>query len=401
METDQFGKKFLFITPHTIPETSGSGINAFRFARYINQEGGNALLLTLNRNFKFKDKENIDGVPVIRIPYVNKGNFCKMISLPIIFLYYFLYIIKHDTILIYGGRLIGFQLIPFIGKLFGKKIIFRSTLMGVDDPDSLFGTKNKLIQKINRISLSKVDCYFSINRNFSDQYRKYFSDRSKLYEIPQGVDTTRFFPYDTQKKQEIRAYLGLPSEGLLILSVGLVIKRKGFDRIIEQLATLRMDYCLISLGEYEAIKGQLHNKYAEEMEQLYDRANYLLKKRVIFRGFINHLEEYFRCCDVFILNSSQEGFPNVILEAMASGIPIIMKNIKGIGGFVIKNGYNSLVFSNDNDIPVLLQRLFENPELARQIAANAFNDIINHYSFAHVFTGINRALTMEDKKAIS
>ncbi len=55
-------RKFLFITSYTIPETAGSGIHVFRFARYINHKGDRAKILTFNRNLRFRSTEKIDDV---------------------------------------------------------------------------------------------------------------------------------------------------------------------------------------------------------------------------------------------------------------------------------------------------------------------------------------------------
>ena len=113
------------VVPYTVPDYSGSGINAFQFARFLRMEGERTTLLTFNRNLKLKAKEIIDGVLLKRIPYFNRNMLTKILSMFIIFPAYLVNILRHDIILIYGAHVIGYQLIILCGKFFRKEIIFR------------------------------------------------------------------------------------------------------------------------------------------------------------------------------------------------------------------------------------------------------------------------------------
>ena len=114
-------KKVLLVTPHTLPDYSGSGINAFYFARFLNQQGNLAVLLTFNRNLTLNRRENIEGVPIHRITYFNNNTLTKILSLVFIFPAYLVHVIKNNVVIIYGAHIIGFQAIILLCKVFNRK----------------------------------------------------------------------------------------------------------------------------------------------------------------------------------------------------------------------------------------------------------------------------------------
>ena len=151
--TTHIKRKILFLTSFTLPDTAGSGINAFRFARFINKYGDKATILTFNRNCKLQSKEVIENVPIYRIPYFNKGLIMKILSLPMVISYFFLFILKNDIIIIFGGKTFAYNIAIMVAFLFRKKIVFRSLLYGVDDYNTLTKSKVSLLGRLKRYLL--------------------------------------------------------------------------------------------------------------------------------------------------------------------------------------------------------------------------------------------------------
>lgn len=130
-----------------------------------------------------------------------------------------------------------------------------------------------------------------------------------------GVDLDLFCPRD---RDAARKAMGLDEPALL--SVGHLITRKAHDLVIAALPMLP-DMRLIIVGE-----GPLENELRALARSL-DVAG-----RVTFVGRIPHeaLPEFYSAADALVLASSREGWPNVLLEAMACGTPVVASNVWGI-----------------------------------------------------------------------
>jgi teichuronic acid biosynthesis glycosyltransferase TuaC len=129
-----------------------------------------------------------------------------------------------------------------------------------------------------------------------------------------GVDLVKFLP---QSREKIRHELQLNSPTLI--SVGHLIERKGHDIVIKALTELPDHYLLI-IGE---------GPQRASLQRLV--ASLGLGSRVRFLGTIPHdqMARYYSAADALVLASSREGWPNVLLESMACGTPVVASNIWG------------------------------------------------------------------------
>ncbi|MBU2709916.1 glycosyltransferase family 4 protein [Zooshikella harenae] len=130
-----------------------------------------------------------------------------------------------------------------------------------------------------------------------------------IHLLQNGVDLALFKP--AADRERLRQALGL--NGLTLLSVGNTIELKGHHLVIEALTKLP-EAQLVVIGE-----GSERIKYQQLAEQLG------VADRVAFTGNIQQgdLVQYYNAADVLVLASRREGCPNVVLEAMACGTPVI------------------------------------------------------------------------------
>jgi glycosyltransferase involved in cell wall biosynthesis len=143
------------------------------------------------------------------------------------------------------------------------------------------------------------------------------ADRQRLHVMRNGVDLERFQPVD---QVEARRHLGLPVERRILLSVGLLIERKGHHIAIEALKQLPQDVLLVIAGS------------GPERERLQNLARECgVAARVRFAGQVpnDQLKWWYSAADALVLCSSREGWANVLLEAMACGTPAIATDIWG------------------------------------------------------------------------
>lgn len=137
---------------------------------------------------------------------------------------------------------------------------------------------------------------------------------SKITTLRNGVDLETFRPLD---RENIRRVMGL--SGPVIASVGQLIERKGHHLIIDALAELPGASLLIAGDgeEHRALKTQAKKRGLDE--------------RIRFLGAVPHIElvDIYNAADVLVLASSREGWPNVLLEAMACGTPCVAADVWG------------------------------------------------------------------------
>jgi glycosyltransferase involved in cell wall biosynthesis len=395
LETDRIKYKFLLLVPYSYPDYSGSGRNAFNFGKFLVKRGIPVKLVTFNRNSKYKKQEQIEGLNIYRISYLNKNQFLKIMSLLWILPIYFFRICSSDIIYIYGANLIAWQCIILFTMILGKKVIFRSLIFGEDDVTSLISSKNILNKAFHRYLIKHVDCYFSIHPGFSEEYVNVIGNNLKLLEIPQGIDTDRFYPVSHEEKKDIRKKLRLPEYNFIIVSIAFLIDRKGFDEIFEQLHYLKLPFQYLIIGENNFEEGHfLSNKQVEAL-RLRKKGIDLLGPKLCLAGPKENINEYIQVSDVCLFNSGAEGLPNSMLEAMACGIPIISNPITGLEGYLLHHQENSMIFSQPGDLNKIIELLYNDPDLRESLGIKAIETIGRIGTFDIVLRRILNKLKLE------
>ena len=187
------------------------------------------------------------------------------------------------------------------------------------------------------------------------------AERSRV--IPYGVDVAAFSPV-ASRREVWRGLLGVPHGAPLLLGVGRMATKKGFQVLIEILPSL-MDE-VPDLRVVLAGGGDLLDRFKAAASPWADR--------VLFPGPVlrDTLPDLYRAADVFTLpavhdgKGNVDGLPNVILEAMASGLPVVASGISGIP-LAVEDGRTGLLVPEQDPGALLsaLRRLLTNPGEAR------------------------------------
>ena len=153
-----------------------------------------------------------------------------------------------------------------------------------------------------------------------------------------GVDGRRFHCSSVAEKRELREELGLPSSKCLILFAGRFVHAKGVDVLIESLSILPSHFELVVVGE-----GIAEPEYRCQVSAA------LMSDRVHIRPSTREVEKFFKCCDVFTMTSTYEPFGQTILEALASGLPVVAFSKKsGVSTATEELGFNEYIkFTNE------------------------------------------------------
>ncbi|NNM50614.1 MAG: glycosyltransferase family 4 protein [Pseudomonadales bacterium] len=156
---------------------------------------------------------------------------------------------------------------------------------------------------------------------------KYFQvSPEKLHVIYSGVDTELFHPRQKAQRSILREQLAIPQAAHLFLFVGSGFERKNLATTLKALAQLPLDVHLAIVGR---------DSHGSRYEQLARRLD--VHHRCHFFGVRQDLPALYGMADAFVLPTLYDPFPNVILEAMASGLPILTSETCG-GAELIRNG---------------------------------------------------------------
>jgi len=190
-----------------------------------------------------------------------------------------------------------------------------------------------------------------------------------------GVDIEHFSPGPS----DVRARLGIPSDAPVIGFAGRLTRDKGlpellvaFDAILHVEPSAR----LLLVGWFDGAEDALGE----------DLCNHIASHpRIHHTGFVRDTSPYYRAMDVFVLPTWREGFPNVVLEAAASGVPVVTTFSTGardsvvpeVTGLLVPPGYPQAIVES-------VFNLLRDPARRRHMGQAARAWVVEHYLESHV-----------------
>jgi teichuronic acid biosynthesis glycosyltransferase TuaC len=136
------------------------------------------------------------------------------------------------------------------------------------------------------------------------------------------IDLQEFSPIS--KKSALRKEIGLPADKLIALYAGYLIRRKGIYELVEAFSKIRkkgLDIMLVMCGsgpEESALKALIREKNIEDAV------------RMVGEVEPEQMSKWMQVSDLFVLATHTEGMPNVVMEAMACGVPVIATAVGGL-----------------------------------------------------------------------
>ena len=183
--------------------------------------------------------------------------------------------------------------------------------------------------------------------------------RSRLFFLPNAVDTDQF-------KLAAKA----PQVPITLLTVGRLTAEKRIDRFISLVHQLRTHHGLDVRGW---IVGSA--RADQDLRPVLERQAAALGLRsdaLRFLGSVSDMPSLYRQATIFVLTSEHEGTPNVLLEAMATGLPVVATSVGGVPAIVQHGRTGFLIAENQLDeLPRTVLELVRNPDLAACIGARA------------------------------
>lgn len=231
----------------------------------------------------------------------------------------------------------------------------------------IYGSKN-YVKKYNAIIAPSYKTKSALER---------YGVKNDIYIVPTGIDLKKFQHVETNhpKIQEIRNELSLCPDDLVILSLGRISEEKSIDIIIKQMVDVKKFFQNAKL----VIVGD--GPYKNKLVQLTESLN--LTDNVIFTGRIpwKDVTYYYNMADVFVSASKTETQGLTILEAMASGTPVVVYNDDNVKG-VISDKVSGRLFTTKEELTECLKQILSDPK-KRALYINNANYSIQALSTEH------------------
>jgi glycosyltransferase involved in cell wall biosynthesis len=310
------------------PFIGGAERQLTNLARRMDAKGIKVHILT-RRYPGLKAFERIDGIPVHRLPAKGPKVIASLLftasALPILWrlkpdIIHAHELLSPTTTAVVAKRLFG---VPVVAKVLAGGPIGDIARMG-----NRFGGPARL-----EMFRRDVDVFISVSSEIDDELEAWGILASRRARIPNGVDTRTFHPVTPDTQREIRNKLDLPKSPLVVYA-GRLAPEKQIDRLLAVWPAVRAsvtEATLLILGA-----GPEENNLRRQAGE-----------GVAFLGRVDDVASYFQAADLFVLPSRREGLSNAMLEAMASGLPVVSSDATGARDAIRDRVNGRLVPQND------------------------------------------------------
>ncbi|MFC4817382.1 glycosyltransferase family 4 protein [Flavobacterium sp. GCM10023249] len=207
-----------------------------------------------------------------------------------------------------------------------------------------------------------------------------------------GIDTAYFNPdfYADVEKDALRNELGIKKSDFVFIFVGRLVSDKGINELVKAFVSLREKEQNVKLLLVGGFEGDLDPLLPTTIEVLGKNDS------IIQAGFQNDVRPFFSISDALVFPSYREGFPNVVMQAGAMGLPSIVTDINGCNE-IITEKVNGLIIPVKNEFAIYdaMNKLCTIPLLKEELSDKARDIIVNKYNRQTIW----ESLLEEYKKA--
>lgn len=252
----------------------------------------------------------------------------------------------------------------FWGRIFGVKKIVCSQRGSLLQWEYL-----RFFDRLSKFLVTKYTVQTNTAKN--ELMKKLRAPKNKFVVIPNGIDLAKYdFEIDIlTKKNELQ----IDPSNIIIACVGKLRAGKGHEYLLEAFESVykqNQEVTLLIVGGGEKI-----NSLRSQI------SSYESKNNVHFLGDRTDVGEILKVSDIFVLPTLGEGMSNAILEAMASGLPVITTNISANKN-IIENGETGILVPTENSEAIYkaIKILIESPEMRKRLGQEAKKEILEKYN---------------------
>lgn len=211
------------------------------------------------------------------------------------------------------------------------------------------GSKRKILDLVEKLTYSCATMIYPNSFGMKDIIlENKYTTQNKLKVIGEGssngIDTEQFDPKVVSEtaKKDLRSSLGIAEDDFVYVFVGRMVTDKGVNELVRTFAKLT--------EQIKGIKLVLVGPHEKSLDPLLEETENLIatNPNIIEVGHQNDVRPFFAMADVLAFPSYREGFPNVVMQAGAMGIPSIVSNINGCNE-IIKDGVNGYIVPSKDE----------------------------------------------------
>ena len=369
------GLDICMLVPTIPPEFAGGGKLAYDQATYMASQGEKCTIVTKTRRGVKRPNLDIVWMPQLAVGARQRGRIVDYVSL------YprFLRVLKQlDPDVVHVMSADAWTLLGVAAaKTLGLPVALETSLAESDDPVTI---RNSRFGAIKFAILEDIDALISVSPLLDDLAAEGGIPPQKRHLIGNLVDVDLFVPATVDRKAALRQKLGLQDADLVMIYVGAIIERKRVLEVIQALDALPPE---LRSRTTAAIVGPIMDDaespaYQRTLEAYV--ADKGLGDQVVFTGGVDNVQEWMAASDMFVFASAQEGFGTVVVEAMAAGLPVVVRRIPRISEFILTEGEDGHITDSQEEFVQRIGELLADADKRSRYAVKARENAVRRFS---------------------
>jgi glycosyltransferase involved in cell wall biosynthesis len=341
----------------------GAEIHLLNLIRNLDRNRYSPVVLCIGKNGPIGEEIEKEGVPVTELGLLRKGGGGRSI---VKLLREFL---RREKISLVHSHL-------YHANYFGRLAAFRERIPVVCTIHNTYASPKLHRRLVNRWLARRTARIIAVSAPVRGDILRYDGvDPSKVIVIPNGVEPGRFDLPLT--RVEARERLGIPADHFLIGTVGRLEEQKGLQYLVDAVRILREG------GKKAFLLVAGSGREEARLREQAIRGG--IEDAVFFLGARTDVPELYRAMDVFALSSLWEGGPITLLEAMASGLPVVATPV-GFVPEVVRDGVNGFLVPARDPAALanVLWRVREDPAMAEAAGREGRVTVRERYTHRHL-----------------
>lgn len=366
----------LMISPQFKPIVGGYERACERLAVALVERGNAVTVCAEQRDKTWPQQEDMSGVEIRRWWCIYKPKFHIITSL-----------LSLTSFLLRNGRAFDVwhahqygmhaALAVALGKLLRRPVVLKltsSSYMGLANTLAV-GRLPKLLAALHR----RMDAIVALTRETASEAAAFGIPVERIHVLGNGLDIQAYKPIGAEERRLKKQQLGLDDSSIIIF-VGRLSKEKNVSGLLHAWAMARPRikgvWRLLVVGD-----GPLRSALEAEARAL------TLGNSAVFVGYQANIADWLAAANIFALSSDREGLSNTMLEAMATGLPVVMTHVSGADELVDKTGAGKVVSIGDmNAFSSALVGLANSDDLSREMGASGRRVVEERFAIEQVAT---------------
>lgn len=252
------------------------------------------------------------------------------------------------------------------------------------------GLKRRILERVEKLTYANATMVYPNSKGLHDFIVTHkFTTKRKLKIIgngsSNGIDTAHFSPEQVIpfQKQTLKSKLGIKDDDFVFIFVGRLVGDKGINEVVaafKKVSQQNSKAKLLLVGMEEKHLDPLHEKTEKEIAT---------NKNIFFVGYQDEIRPYLAISNALVFASYREGFPNVVLQAGAMGLPSIVTNINGCNEIII-DGENGIIIPVKNSVALekAINKMIDDIDFYNTLQSNARQMITSRYEQKKVWDAI-------------